>query len=125
MYLSLAEYLTARYIVKHTDGDVNVMLCKIPEVQDPDRRRVSLVLYFVCGLLTREDQHVSLSRTFLTEVTSYKVDSHRQHLAMQCSAEMTQAGSLAHVMRKRVCEEVGCGRECNQYCALGMKKLYE
>ena len=122
---SLAEYLTARYIVKHTDGDVNVMLCKIPEVQDPDRRRASLVLYFVCGLLTREDQLVSLCRTFLPEVTSAEEDSHRQHLALQCFAEMTQAGSLAHVARKRVCEEVRYKMECNQYCALGMKKMYE
>ena len=122
---SLAEYLTARYIVKHTDGDVNVMLCKIPEVQDPDRRRVSLVLYFVCGLLTREDQHLSLCRTFLPEVTSDILDSHRHHLALECFAEMTQAESLAHVMKRRVCEEVRCVMECNQYCALGIKKLYE
>ena len=121
---SLAEYLTARYIVKHTDGDVNVMLCKIPEVQDLDRRRVSLVLYFVCGLLTREDQLMSLCRTFLPEVTS-DYDSHRQHLALQCFAEMTHEESLAHVMKKRVCEEVVCKEQCNQYCALGMKKLYE
>ena len=121
---SLAEYLTARYIVKHTDGDVNVMLCKIPEVQDQDRRSASLVLYFVCGLLTREDQLMSLCRTFLTEVTS-DYDSHDNHLALQCFAEMTQSESLALVMSKRVCEKVRCEEQCNQYCTLGMKKLYE
>ena len=121
---SLAEYLTARYIVKHTDTDVNVMLSKIPEVQDPDRRKASLILYFVCGLLTRDDQLMSLCRTFLPEVTS-DYDSHGQHLALQCFAEMTQAGSLAHVMRKRVCEEVRSGKQCNQYCALGIKRIHE
>ena len=124
---SLTEYLTARYIVKHTDDDVNVMLCKIPEVQDTDRRSASLVLYFVCGLLTREDQLMSLCGTFLTEVTSEEVDSHilHQHLALQCCAEMTEARLLAHVMMKRVCEEVMCEDLCNQYCVLGIKKLYE
>ena len=121
---SLAEYLTAKYIVRHNNADVNKMLSKIPEVQDPDRRQASLVLYFVCGLLTREDQLMSLCRTFLTEVTSNS-DSHDNHLAFQCFAEMTQAGSLAHVLRKCVHEEVWCGWQCNQYCALGIKKLYE
>ena len=122
---SLAEYLTARYIVKQTDGDVNVMLYNIPEVQDQDRRSASLVLYFVCGLLTRVEQLMSLCGKFLPEVTSDKRDSHRQHLALQCFAEMTQTRSLAHVMRKRVCEKVWCEKQCNQYCALGIKKLYE
>ena len=122
---SLAEYLTARYIVKHTDYDVNVMLSKIPEVQDPGRRKASLILYFVCGLLTREDQLMSLCGTFLPEVPSDKRDSHAQHLALQCFAEMTETESLTHVMRKRVCEEVVCRMECNQYCALGIKRLYE
>ena len=122
---SLAEYLTAKYIVKHTDSDMKVLLCKISEVQNQDRRRASLVLYFVCGLLTREDQLMSLCTTFLPEVTSYNLDSHRQHLALQCFAEITQTESFAHVMRMRVCEEVRCEEQCNQYCALGMKKLYE
>ena len=122
---SLAEYLTAKYIVKHIGVDVNEMLCKVPEVQNPDRRKASLVLFFVCGLLTREDQLVSLCGTFLPEVTSDERDSHDSHLALQCFAEMTQAESLAHVIRKHVCEEVVCGSQCNQYCALGIKRLYE
>ena len=121
---SLAEYLTARCIVKHINCDVNVMLSMIPEVQDQDRRKASLILYFVCGLLTREDQLMSLCKTFLPEVTSGR-DSHIHHLGLQCYAEMTQPKSLAHVMRKRVCKDVSCDRECNQYCALGIKRLHE
>ena len=122
---SLAEYLAARCIVKHINFDVNVMLSMIPEVQDQDRRKASLILYFVCGLLNREDQLVSLCKTFLPEVALEKRDSHAQHLTLQCAAEMTQTESLAHVMRKRVCEEVMCDLDCNQYCALGIKNLYE
>ena len=121
---SLAEYLTARYIVKHTDGDVNEMLCKIPEVQDQDRRNASLILYFVCGLLNREDQLMSLCRTFVPEVALEEEDSHDNHLTLQCAAEMTQTESLAHVMRRRVCEMVKCGSQCNQYCALGIKRMH-
>ena len=121
---SLAEYLTARYIVKQTDCDVVAMLNKIPEVQGPERRQASLILYFVCGLLEKEDQLMSLCEAFLPEVTSKEEDSHSRHLGLQCFAEMTQAESLAHVMRKRVCEEVRCEKACNQYCALGIKQLY-
>ena len=117
---SLAEYLAARCIVKHINCDVNVMLSMIPEVQDQDRRKASLILYFVCGLLTREDQLMSLWRTFIPEVALEKRDSHKDHLALQCAAEITQTESLAHVMRNRVCESV-----CNQYCALGIKRMYE
>ena len=122
---SLAEYLAARYIFKHTDADVNEMLCKIPEVQDQNRRKASLILYFVCGLLTRDDQLMSLCRIFLPEVASEEQDSHAQHLTLQCLAEMTQIESLAHVTRKRVCEKVKCGSQCNQYCALGIKRMHE
>ena len=121
---SLAEYLTARYIVKQTDCDVVAMLNKIPEVQDPERRQASLILYFVCGLLKKEDQLMSLCEAFLPEVTSKEEDSHSRHLGLQCFAEMTQAESLTHVMRKRVSEEVRCEVACNQYCALGIKQLY-
>ena len=118
---SLAEYLTSRYIVRQTDCRVVELLKKIPEVQNPERRQASLILYFVCGLLTRADYLMSLFKTFLPEVTW---DSHRQHLGLQCCAEMTESESLAHVMRRRVCEEVRCEKECNQYCALGIKRLY-
>ena len=148
---SLAEYLAAMYIVKQTDGDVNVMLSKISEVQDPERRQASLILYFVCGFLSSEDQLKSLCETFIPEVTSATEDlhtqhltreleslwrmflpeeksgrdSHTQHLGLQCYAEMTQTKSLAHVMKERVCEEVMCDHECNQYCTLGIKRLHE
>ena len=121
---SLVEYLTARYIVKHTDGDVTALVHKIPEVQDLERRSTSLVLYFVCGLLTREDQLVSICETFIPEVTSEEEDSHAQHLGLQCSVEMTQAEIPTHVLKKRVCEEVWCKVECNQYCVLGIKRLH-
>ena len=77
---SLAEYLTARYIVKQTDGDVKTLLSKIPEVQNPDRRQASLILSFVCGFLSREDQLVSLFKTFIPEVTAEERDSHAKHL---------------------------------------------
>ena len=132
---SLAEYLAARYIVKHTakytsllrnifnqTDHVVALLSKIPEVQDPERRHASLVLYFMCGLLTREDQLMSLCKTFLPVVTSE--DSHK-HLSLQCAAEVQMTKSLAHVMRKRVCTYVMCDRECNQYCTLGIKRLHE
>ena len=121
---SLAEYLTARYIVKQTDCDVVAMLNKIPEIQDPERRQASLILYFVCGLLEKEDQLMSLCEAFLPEVTSKEEDSHSRHLGLQCFAEMTQTELPTHVMRRRVCEEVRCGEVCNQYCALGIKRLY-
>ena len=121
---SLAEYLTARCIVKHINCDVNVMLSMIPEVQDQDRRKASLILYFVCGLLTREDQLMSLCKTFLPEVTSGR-DSHTHHLGLQCYAEMTPTKSLTHVMKRRVCKVVKCEEQCNQYCALGIKRLHE
>ena len=120
---SLAEYLAARCIVKHINCDVNVMLSMIPEVQDQDRRKASLILYFVCGLLTREDQLMSLCKAFLPVVASE--DSHKQHLSLQCAAEVQMTKSLAHVMKDRVCEDVRCGAQCNQYCALGIKRLHE
>ena len=120
---SLAEYLTARYIVKQTDCDVVAMLNKIPEVQDPKRRQASLIVFFMCGLSIKKEQLVSLCTTFLPKVKP-EHDSHADHFGLQCAAEMTEAESLTHVMRKRVCEEVKCGRSCNQYCALGIKRLY-
>ena len=118
---SLAEYLTAQYIVKQSDCDVVALLNKIPEVQDPERRQASLILFFMCGLLTDEDQLTLLCKRFLPEVTSG--DSHAQHLGLQCAAEMTESEVPAHVMWKRVCEEVKCDRECNQYCTLGVKRM--
>ena len=121
---SLAEYLTARYIVKQTDCDVVALLSKIPEVQDPKRRQASLILFFMCGLFKKEDQLMSLCEAFLPEVTSEDDDSHGHHLGLQCFAEMTEAELPTHVMSKRVCEEVMCEEACNQYCALGIKRLY-
>ena len=134
---SLAEHLAARYIVKHTaqhtsllrnifkqtDRHVVALLSKIPELQDPERRQTSLVLYFMCGLLTRKNQLKSLCKAFLPVVTSE--DSHTQHLSLQCAAEVQMTKSLAHVMKDRVCEDVRCGEQCNQYCALGIKRLHE
>ena len=136
---SLAEYLAARHIVKHTakhtsllryifkqtDRHVVALLSKIPELQDPERRQTSLVFYFMCGLLTREDQLVSLCKTFLPVVTPEEEDSHTQHLSLQCAAELQMTKSMAHVMKDRVCEYVRCDRECNQYCTLGIKRLHE
>ena len=121
---SLAEYLTAKYIVKMSIGDLNAMISKIPEVQDPERRQASLVLYFVCGLLTSEDQLMSLCETFLPEVTSRVSGTHAEHLSLQCSAEVQMTESLAHMMKKRVRDSVQCNSECNQYCALGIKQLH-
>ena len=120
---SLAEYLTAKHIVKQTGADVNSLLSKIPEVQDQYRRQASLVLYFVCGLLTREDQLVSLCKTFLEKHTSLG-DSHREHLALQCFAEIKMTALPAHVIKRRVSEKVECDVKCNQYCALGIKQLF-
>ena len=118
---SLAEYLTAQYIVKQTDCNVVALLNKIPEVQDPERLQASLILFFMCGLLTVKDQLLSLCKTFLPEVTSG--DSHAQHLGLQCTAEMTESEVPTHIMRKCVCENVKCDRECNQYCTLGVKRM--
>ena len=67
---------------------------------------------------------MSLCERFIPEVTSEEEDSHAQHLGLQCAAEMPQAESLAHVVKKRVCEEVVCNEQCNQYCALGIKMVY-
>ena len=114
---SLAEYLTAKYIVKQTDCDMVALLKEIPEVQDPERRQASLILFFMCGHLIREDHLASLCKTFLPEVTSE--DSHAQHLGLQCAAEMTETEPQTHVMRKHVCEKVYL------YCALGIKRLYK
>ena len=121
---SLAEYLAAKHIVKQTNGVVETLLSEIPEVHDPERRQASLILYFVCGLLTSEDQLVSLCETFLPEVTSEERDSHARHLGLLCAAEVEGTELLAHVMKEHVCEEVWCERECNQYCALGIQRLY-
>ena len=118
---SLAEYLTAQYIVKQTDRNVVALLNMIPEVQDPERLQASLILFFMCGLLTGKDQLMSLCRRFLPELTSG--DSHAQHLGLQCTAEMTESEVPAHVMRKLVCENVKCDLECNQYCTLGVKRM--
>ena len=120
---SLAEYLAARYIVNQSCGDLIALLSDIPEVQDPQRRQTSLILYFVCGLLTGEDQLVSLCKTFLPVVASE--DSHKQHLSLQCAAEVQMTKSMAHVMKDRVCKDVKCDWKCNQYCALGIKRLHE
>ena len=119
---SLAEYLAARYIVNQINCDVVALLSNIPEVHDPERRQASLIVFFMCGLLTVKDQLLSLCKTFLPDVTS--VDSHAQHLGLQCAAEMTEMELLRHVMKERVCAEVKCGDECNQYCALGIKRMY-
>ena len=121
---SLAEYLAAKHIVKQTNGVVEALLSEIPEVHDPERRQASLIPYFVCGLLTSEDQLMSLCETFLPEVTSEERDSHARHLGLLCAAEVEGAELLAHVMKEHVCEEVWCERECNQYCALGIQRLY-
>ena len=120
---SLAEYLAARYIVKQSGDDLIALLSDIPEVQDAERRQTSLVFYFICGLLTSENLLVSLCKTFLPVVTSK--DSHTQHLSLQCAAEVQMTKSLAHVMKDRVCKDVMCKEQCNQYCALGIKRLHE
>ena len=120
---SLAEYLTARYIVKQTGRQLKVLLFKVPEVRSAKRRKASLILIFVCGLLTDEEQLMSLCERFFSKVTSE--DSHSKHLALECAAELDMSESLAHVMKDRVCKKVECEKECNQYCALGIKKLYE
>ena len=120
---SLAEFLTARYIVSQTNGNVVGLLSNIPELQDPQRRYDSLILYFVFGFLGYKNELVSLSKTFIPEVTSQ--DSHTQHLGLQCAAEMRDTTVLTHVLKKRVHEEVECSSQCNQYCALGIKRLYE
>ena len=120
---TIAEYLTARYIVKKVDGNLNSMLSKIPEILDPKQRQSSLIVCFVCGLLTVKAQLVSLWEIFLPEVASE--DSHAQHLSLQCLAECQTTELLTHVIKKRVCEEVECGSQCDQYCALGIKLLYE
>ena len=56
---SIAEYLAALYITKQTDGELNKKLLKIPEIRDTKRRQASLILYFVCGLLKRDDEMIS------------------------------------------------------------------
>ena len=119
---SLAEYLAAKYIVEQT-GPQKTLLSNIPEVCNPERLGSSLILFFVCGLLTDEDQQMSVCETFLPKVTSD--DYHAQHLGLQCVAELHMTESLAHVMKERVCEKVVCWKQCNQYCALGIKRLYE
>ena len=119
---SLTEYLTSKYIVKQTSPQLKTLLSKITEVHNVKRLSASLILYFVCGLLTDEDQQVLVCEMFLPEVPS--VDSHTQHLGLQCAAELHMTESLAHVMKKRVCKKVVCGNQCNQYCALGIKRLY-
>ena len=122
---SLAEYLAARYIVKQIGDDFNALLSDIPEVKDPERRQTSLVLFFMCGLLTKEDQLMSLCKAFLPVVASEDEESHKNHLSLQCAAEVQMTKSLAHVMKDRVCKEVICRDECNQYCTLGIKRLHE
>ena len=122
---SLAEYLAARYIVKQSGDDFNALLSDIPEVKDPERRQTSLVLFFMCGFLTKEDQLMSLCKAFLPVVASEDEESHKNHLSLQCAAEVQMTKSLAHVMKDRVCEDVICRDECNQYCALGIKRLHE
>ena len=120
---SIAEFLAALYITKQTDSDLNRKLLRIPEVQDIKRRPASLILYFVCGLLKKDHQLVSICETFLPKVTSR--DSHQSHLALQCCAEVEQTVSLVHTMKKRVCNAVRCDKSCNHYCLLGIKRLQE
>ena len=120
---SLTEYLAARYIVKESGDNLNAMLSDIPELQDLERRQTSLVLFFMCGLLTREAQFVSLCKNFLPIETL--PDSHYKHLGIQCVAEIQMTEVETHLIRKRVCGEVKCESQCNQYCALGIKRLYE
>ena len=121
---SLVEYLAAKYIVKQTSPQLKTLLSKIPEVHDMKRLSASLILFFVCGLFTDEDQQVPVCEMFIPEVTSAEYDSHSQHLGLQCAAELHITELLAHVMRKCVCKKVWCGNQCNQYCALGIKRLY-
>ena len=120
---SITEYLAARYIAKHPVGDITAMLSKIPEVKDIERRRTSLILFFVCGLVCESDQLSAVCEEFLPEVESN--DSHAQHLALQCSAEVKDTELLRHLMKKRVSDDVKLHRECNQYCSLGVKRLHE
>ena len=120
---TIAEYLTAKYIAKQTVGDVCAMLSKIPEVQDIEGRNASLILFFVCGLLDREDQLVSVCETFLPAVASR--DSHKEHLALQCCVEVKMTKVLGHVLEDRTNKLVKCDQYCNQYCMLGIKRLHE
>ena len=122
---SLAEFLAAKYIVKQTSTPIETLLFKIAEVCNPERLSASLILCFVCGLFTDEDQQVLVCEMFIPELTSTWRDSHSQHLGLQCAAELHMTESLAHVLKKRVCKNVECSKECNQYCALGIKRLYE
>ena len=120
---SLTEFLAAKYIVKQTGRPLKTIMSKIPEVRTVRRRKASMILGFVCGLLNDEDQLVQLCKRFLPKVSSE--DSHDKHIGLQCAAEVTGTELLAHAMKGRVCEEVVfMEEECNQYCALGIKKLY-
>ena len=120
---SLAEYLTARYLAKQTGNRFNLLLSKIPEIPDANRRQSSLIGYFLCGFLNTDEQLVAVCKTFLPEVES--VDTHGQHLALQYCAELDKPELLSHVMGYHVNEEIRCEKECNQYCFLGIKRLHK
>ena len=95
---SLTEFLAARYIVKQKPPLTTVM-SKIPEVRTAKRRQASMILGFVCGLLTDKDQLMSLCKKFLP--LKKKEDSHAKHFGLQCAAEITGSELLAHAMKER------------------------
>ena len=118
---SLAEYLAARYISKTCDRDIVVLLSKVPEVQDPQRRQASLIIYFVCGLITNTAQLSSVFKLFVPEVPSSC--SHNEHFPLLCFAEV-ESQTVTAAVENRVHQKVVLdGTMCSHYCVLGLQRL--
>ena len=120
---SLAEYLTARYVIR--SDDIIKMLQQIPEVEDSARRKASLILYFVCGLLTDRN---FLSKVFdryvkITQLRSHQHQSHSLHFSLQCIAELHENLLIDEFVKDRLRRKVEIrGSSCTQYCVLGLKR---
>ena len=119
---SFAEYLTARFVVR--SNEVIKMLQQIPEIKDAARREASLILYFVCGLLTSKEHVSKMFDTFVpkSKVRLQRHQSHDKHFSLQCIAELPEF-LVSRIVTDRVRRKVEIlGRSCTQYCVLGLKR---
>ena len=119
----IMEFLAAQYIAEQ-DGNLLELIKAVPELLSEERRRTSLVLYFLCGLLKKTDasNFEMIFHQFIPNVEDST--EHTQHFGLQCIAEMEDIGSVGNLWQGRVNTVLTLnGSQCSQYCPLGVMKL--
>ena len=122
---SFVEYLTARYVIR--SNEAIKMLQQIPEIRSLARRKVSLILYFVCGLVNSKEHIFEVFDTFVWKKKPRLLQhqSHDNHFSLQCIAELPD-NLVSRFQTDRVIQlsryvEI-LGSSCTQYCVLGLKR---